>query len=99
MARSIDRVTSMLVIPLCKACGLVHVLDNLSPTNARVVSAEGNLTFLRAVGNHAHLCATEVVIKQILKPHALDTENAPDVVRIILGSSLHAIVAIGAGIC
>src|SRR6185503_2671877 len=81
-ARGVHLVPAILFIPLGQARGLVHVLDDLTPANAGVVSAEGNLAFLSAVRNHAHLSATEVVIKEILEPHSLDAEHAPDVVSI-----------------
>jgi hypothetical protein len=35
----------------------MHVLNDIAPTDARVVSAEGDLTFLSSIGNDAHLCA------------------------------------------
>ena len=88
---------AVLFVPFGEVGRLVHVLDDLPPAHASVVGAEGNLAFLSAVRNHAHLSAAEVVIEEILEPHAFDTEHAPHVVRVssLLG---HAIVAIGIGI-
>src|SRR6185436_5281879 len=97
MTAGVDRVASVFFIPLAEVRGLVHVLDNLPPANARVVGAEGNFAFLSAVGNYAHLGAAEIVVEEVLKPHAFDAEYAPDVLRIIFRLRFHAIVAIGTG--
>src|SRR5260370_33755941 len=91
----VNRVTSVLFIPLREIGGLMHVLDDLSPTNTRVVSTEGNLAFLSAVRNHAHLCAAEVVIEKILKPHSFYAEHSPDIARIVGLFRLHTVIAIG----
>src|SRR6266850_2926800 len=91
MARGVNCMASMLFIPLTEVGRLVHVLDDLTPTNARVVSAERNFALLSAVGNHAHLSATEIIVEEILKPHALDAEDAPDVVGSVLDCGLHPI--------
>src|SRR5262249_31324288 len=96
VAGSIDRVSLVFSIPFSEVGGLVHVFDDLSPADTGVVSAEGNFPLLGAVGNYAHLCAAKVIVKEILKPHAFDTEHSPDVVRVFRAMlRLHAIVAIG----
>src|SRR5687768_455212 len=95
----IDCVTTVLFIPFRKVSGLVHVFDNLSPTDPRVVSTEGNLTLLRSIGNYTHLGAAKIIVEKILKPHALDAEDTPNVVRIVGLLRLHPIVTIGAGVC
>src|SRR5207237_4727835 len=66
----------VLFVPFFEICSLVHVLDDLTPTNAGVVSAEGNFAFLSAVGNHAHLGAAEVVVEKVLEPHAFNTKHS-----------------------
>ncbi len=42
-----------------------------------VIGAEGNFAFLRAVRNNAHFRAAEIVVEQILKPHARDEQEVP----------------------
>ena len=67
----------MLFIPFCHGGVLVHVLDDISPPDARVVSTETNLALLCAVRNYAHLGATEVIVEEILEPHARDEKKIP----------------------
>src|SRR4030095_4192572 len=98
MTGSIDGMTSMLFVPLSKIRGLVHVLDNLSPTHSCVVGTERDLALLSAVGDHAHFSAAEIVIEKILKPHALDAKHSPLISGIIAVLRFHPVVAIGAGI-
>src|SRR3989442_8167705 len=69
----------MLFIPLSHGRVLVHVLDDVAPADTRIVRAEANFTFLRSVRNNAHLCAAEVVVEQILKPHARDKQEVPTI--------------------
>src|SRR5215204_522778 len=69
----------MLLIPLCHGRVLVHVLDDVSPADTRVVSTEGNLTFLSTVGNDTHLGASEIVVEEILEPHSGDEEEVPTI--------------------
>src|SRR5215218_6282723 len=73
----INFMAAMLFIPFSEVGRLVHVLDDLPPTHAGIVGAEGDLTFLSAVRNHAHLSAAKVIIEKILEPHAFDAEHAP----------------------
>ena len=56
----------------------MHLFDDLPPADARVVCAERNFAFLRAVRDHAHFGAAEIVIEQVLEPHSLDTQHAPN---------------------
>src|SRR5690349_1225617 len=67
----------MLLIPLSHRRVLVHVLDDVSPTDSRVVRAEGDFTFLRAVRDDAHFSATEIVVEEILEPHTRDKQEVP----------------------
>ncbi len=67
----------MLLVPLRDGRVLVHVLDDVSPTDTGVVGAEGNLAFLRAVRNDAHFRAAEVVVEEILEPHSRDKQEVP----------------------
>src|SRR6185312_3173307 len=89
----------VLFVPFGEVCSLMHVLDDLPPADSGIVSAEANLAFLRAVGNDAHLSAAEIVVEQILEPHAFDAEYAPDIVWIVLSLCLHTVVAIRARVC
>jgi len=81
-------------MPFRYGCRPAHRFDDLAPADARVVSAKGDLAFLGAVRNHAHLGAPEVVCPQILKPHALDAEDAPVVA---FAAGLHSIVPVAIG--
>src|SRR6266850_7473206 len=91
---SVDRMPFVLLIPVGEVRCLVHVLDDLPPADARVVSAEGDFALLSAVRNHAHFSAAEVVVEEVLKPHALDAEHTPDVAGVFGLLGFHAIVAI-----
>jgi hypothetical protein len=66
----------------------VHLLDDVAPAHARVVGAEADLAFLRGVGDDALLGAAEVVVEQILEPHAGDEEEVPAVARRFSMSSM-----------
>src|SRR5437868_1684057 len=83
----------MLLIPLRDRRVLVHVLDDVSPTDSRVVSAERDFAFLRAVRNDAHFCATEIVVEEILEPHARNEQEVPTVGPTLLNVALSAIAA------
>ena len=96
MARGVNGMALIFLVPISEVRGLMHVLDNLPPADAGVVGAERNLAFLGAVGNDAHLCAAKIVVEKILKPHAFDAEHTPVVGRVgVLAGARHAIVAIG----
>src|SRR5438270_13678103 len=79
LALRVDGVASVLLVPVGEARSLVHVLDYLPPADAGVVGAETDLALLRAVGNDAHLGSAEVVVEQVLEPHARDEEEVPAV--------------------
>src|SRR5215510_77353 len=70
---------TMLLIPLRDCRVLVHVLDDISPTDSSVVGAERNLSLLRAVRNNAHLSTSEIVVEKILEPHARDEKEVPTI--------------------
>src|SRR6201996_3708696 len=77
LAAGEDLVTAMLVVPLGERGGHVHLLDDVAPAHAGVVRAEADLAFLRGVRDDALLGAAEVVVEQILEPHAGDEEEVP----------------------
>ena len=56
-------------VPLTQIRRFMHILDNIAPTNARVVSAEGDLPFLRSVRNDAALGAAKNLVPQNLQTH------------------------------
>src|SRR5246500_5967805 len=58
----------MLLIPLCQRGGHVHLLDDVPPSHPGVVSAKGNLSLLRSVGDNALLGPAEILVEQILEP-------------------------------
>ncbi len=98
-----DLVPAVLLVPLGQSRGHVHFLNNVAPAHARVVSAEADLAFLRGVGNDALLGAPEVVIEQILEPHAGDEQEVPAVgaalLDVIHGAvALHAAVVFAGGV-
>src|ERR1051326_56577 len=84
---------AMLLIPLRDSRVLVHVLDDVSPTDARVVSTEGDLAFLSAIRDDAHFCATEIIVEEILEPHTRDEQEVPAIRTTLLNVSLTAIAA------
>src|SRR5580765_8079963 len=84
MAASVDAVLAILLVPLGDAGRLVHVLDDLSPTDSGVVGAEGNLAQLSCVGNDAHFGAAEVIVEQILEPHSGNEQEVPRIAAALL---------------
>src|SRR4030095_14848923 len=74
-----DLMLAMFLIPFSHSGVLVHVLDDLAPPHAGVVSAEGDLAFLGRVRNDAHLSAAEIVVEEILEPHASDEKEVPGI--------------------
>src|SRR5262245_43885777 len=74
-----DLVPASFLVPLRERGSRVHFLDDVSPTDSRVISAERYLTFLSRVGDYALLGAAEIVIEQVLKPHSSDEEKIPSI--------------------
>src|SRR4028118_2351083 len=81
----------VLFVPLGNRRVLVHLLDDVAPTYPRVIGAETDLALLRAVRDDAHLRAAEVVVEQVLEPHAGDEEEIPAVVAAGLEALLGAV--------
>ena len=77
-------VAAVVFVPLSDGRVLVHVLDDISPADAGVVSTERDLAFLRAVRDDAHLGAAEIVVEQVLEPHSRDKEEVPRVLTTFL---------------
>src|SRR5437763_9187460 len=75
---------SVLVVPLRQRCSHMHLLDDVSPAHAGVVSTERNLAFLRCIRNDALLSAAEIVVKQILEPHSRDEQEVPAISAALL---------------
>ena len=92
-----DFVTAVLLVPLGQRGGHVHLLDDVAPAHAGVVGAEADFAFLRGVRNDALLGAAEVVVEQILEPHAGDEEEVP-AIRRRFSMSLHGAVALDAAV-
>src|SRR2546427_7438694 len=74
-----DFVPPVLLVPLGERCGHVHLLDDVPPSHAGVVGAERNLAFLCGIRNDALLRPPEIVVEQILEPHAGDEQEVPSV--------------------
>src|SRR5437870_13454985 len=70
---------TMLFIPLGERSRHVHLLNDVPPAHARVVGTERNLAFLCGIRNDALLRPPEIVVKQILEPHAGDKQEVPTV--------------------
>src|SRR4051794_31632827 len=79
LAAGEDLVAAVLFVPFGERRRHVHLLDDVAPAHAGIVGAEGDFAFLRRVRNDALLGAPEIVIKQILEPHAGDEEEVPPV--------------------
>src|SRR5579872_4736777 len=79
MATGEDLMPAMFVIPLGEGRGHVHLFDDVPPAYTGVVRTEGDLTFLSGVGDDALLGAPEIVVEEILEPHAGDEEKIPAV--------------------
>ena len=77
LAAGEDLVPAVLLVPLGERRRHVHLLDDVPPADAGVVGAEGNLALLRRIRNDAHLGAAEVVVEQVLEPHAGDEQEVP----------------------
>src|ERR1019366_9103994 len=77
LATGEDLVTAMLLVPLGEGGGHVHLLDDVAPAHAGVVRAEADLAFLRGVRDDALLGAAEIVVEQVLEPHAGDEQEVP----------------------
>src|SRR5947209_19815521 len=70
----------------------MHLLDDVAPAHARVVSTEADLALLGRVGDNALLGAAEVVVEEILEPHAGDEQEVPTI-RTTLGHIFQSAVA------
>src|SRR6202042_543785 len=79
LATGEDLVPAMLLVPLGEGGGHVHLLDDVAPAHACVVGAEADLALLCGVGDDALLGAAEVVVEEVLEPHAGDEEEVPTV--------------------
>src|SRR6185312_10189204 len=76
----VDGVAAVGAVPLGDGGVGLHLLEDVPPAGAGVVGAEADLPELGAVGDDAHLGAAEVVVEEVLEPHAGDEEGAPLVV-------------------
>src|SRR5258708_5451411 len=72
LALGVDLMLAVRLVPLGDGRVLVHVLDDFAPADTGVVCAEGNFALLRGVRDDAHFRAAEIVVKEILEPHAGD---------------------------
>src|ERR1017187_6549896 len=84
---------AVLLIPLGEGGGHVHLLDDVAPAHAGVIGAEADLASLRGVGNDALLGAAEIVVEQVLEPHAGDEQEVPAIATALLDVGLGAIAA------
>src|SRR5882762_6618049 len=84
LALGVNLVLSVVLVPLGDGRVLVHVFDDVAPAHTGVVRAEADFALLRAVGNDAHFGAAEIVVEEILEPHAGDKEEVPRVLRAAL---------------
>src|SRR5256714_13940912 len=91
LAAGEDLVAAVILVPFGEGGRHVHLLDDLAPADAGVVGAEGNLALLRRVRDDAHLGAAEVVVEEILEPHAGDEQEVPAIGSPLLDVLLRAI--------
>ena len=77
LAAGEDFVLALFGVPLGERGGHVHLLDDVAPAHTGVIRAEADLAFLRRVRNDALLGTAEVVVEQILEPHARDEQEVP----------------------
>ena len=82
---------AMLLIPFGEGGGHVHFLDDVPPSHAGVVGAEADLALLRGIGNNALLGAPEIVVIQVLEPHAGDEKEVPAIGAALLDVILAAL--------
>src|SRR5262249_47397396 len=73
----VDLMLAVRAVPLRDGRVLMHILDNLPPADAGVVSTKGNFALLRGIRDDAHLGAAEVVVEQVLEPHSSNEEEVP----------------------
>src|SRR3954463_11148780 len=91
--------TAVLLVPLREGRRHVHLLDDVPPADAGVIRAEGDLPLLCRVRNDAALRAPEVVVEQVLEPHAGDEQEVPAIAAallLILDRAIAADAAVGA---
>src|SRR6476646_1989556 len=79
-----DFMTPVLVVPLGERRGHVHFLDNVAPADAGVIGAEGNFAFLGSIRDDALLGAAEIIVEQILEPHAGNEQEIPPIFAALL---------------
>ncbi len=77
-------VPALFLVPLGQGGRHVHLLNDVAPAHAGIVSAEGNFAFLRGVRNDALFGAAEIVVEQILEPHACDKQEVPAILAALL---------------
>src|SRR5262245_5371715 len=75
---------AVLLVPFGDTGRLVHVFNDLPPSDSGVISAERDLPELRRVGNDAHLRPSEVIVEQILEPHSCDEQEVPWIIAPLL---------------
>src|SRR5262249_29306309 len=88
-----DLMTAMLLVPFREGWRHVHRLDDVPPRDPGVVGAEGNLALLRGIRNDAHLGTPEVVVEEILEPHACDEQEVPAIGTTLLDVRHRAVAA------
>src|ERR1022692_3554862 len=84
LAAGEDLVLAILLVPLGERSGHMHFFDDVPPADAGIVSTEGDFAFLRRIGNNTLLGTPEIVIEQVLEPHAGDKQEVPTVLPALL---------------
>src|SRR5262249_3286199 len=79
LAAGDDLMPALVVVPLGQRRRHMPLLDDLPPADACVISAERYLALLRRVRNNALFGPPEIVIEEILEPHAGNEEEIPPV--------------------
>ena len=79
LASGEDFMPTVLLVPLGERGRHMHLLDDLPPPDPGVVGAERDLPFLRRVRDDAALGAAEVVVEEVLEPHAGHEQEVPSI--------------------
>src|SRR5262245_19437226 len=94
-------VTAALFVPLRQRRRHMHLLNDVPRTDAGVIGTERNLALLRRVRNDATFRSAEIVVEEILKPHAGDEQEVPAIAATFLdvmdGSVTRDLAVVAAG--
>src|SRR5262249_19246255 len=79
LAPGVNLVVAMRLLSLGDGCVFLYVFFDLASAATGVVGAEADFALLGGVRNDAHFGAAEIVVEQVLEPHAGDKQKVPRV--------------------